>query len=265
MKRMSCALGVLALGLAPAVAQAATQQNESLGPLRDVTSGWRSYQPASAFCVEPDTPQYTPGGSGATATGKDPACRRSGFPRSATGLVKIQVPTPPLCGGCRRLFIDFSKIGAGTSYAHGHAHYRLASANFTYTVDPIAHSPNTKNFTNDKLLAPSGSAQEQLLGTLDLHQAFAYVTDTAHFVHTATQGPYYIGPWYLNRAGKRVNGVYFDVDVADATSFPSAPLNAIGYAAGFDSGRLCPSSDPDALYGGCFDSFSLSASMVDIP
>jgi hypothetical protein len=137
--------------------------------------------------------------------------------------VKIEVRTPPLCTGCRRLFIDFSKIGAGTSYAHGHAYYRLASANFTYTVDPIAHSPNTKNFTNDKLLAPSGSLQEKVL-----------------------------------------DGAYFDVDVADATAFPSAQLNAIGYAAGFDSGQFCPSSDPDALYGGCIDSVSLSATTVPV-
>lgn len=91
------------------------------------------------------------------------------------------------------------------------------------------------------------------------------MTDTVHFVHTAIQGPYYIGPWYLNRAGRRVSGVYFDVDVADATTLPSGQLNAIGYAAGFDSGRLCPSSDDDALYGGCVDAFSLSSSTVAIP
>ncbi len=266
MRKLTIAITTtVALAALPAAANAAAApQNDSLGPIRDVTAQWRSYQPASAFCIKPDTPQYTPGGSGATATGRDPACRRSGFPRSATGLVKIEVRTPPLCTGCRRLFIDFSKIGAGTSYAHGHAYYRLTSANFTYTVDPIAHSPNTKNFTNDKLLAPSGSLQEKVLGELDLHQAFAYVTDTAHFVHTAIQGRYYVGPWYLNRAGKQIDGVYFDVDVADATAFPSAQLNAIGYAAGFDSGQFCPSSDPDALYGGCIDSFSLSATTVPI-
>ncbi len=182
--------------------------------------------------------------------------------------LKIQVRTPLLCAGCRRLFIDFSKIGVGSSYAHGHAYYRLASANFTYTVDPIAHSPNTKNFTNDKLLAPTGSEQEQIIGALDLHQTFAYVTDTAHFVHTAIQGPYYIGPWYLNRAGARINGGYLDVDVSDAGvgghQFPNAQLNAIGYGAGFNSGRFCPGSDQDALYGGCLDAFSLSATTVPV-
>jgi hypothetical protein len=90
------------------------------------------------------------------------------------------------------------------------------------------------------------------------------VTDTAQFVHTAIQGPYYIGPWYLNRAGRRIDGVYFDVDVAEPTALPNPQLNAIGYAAGFDSGRLCPSSDPDAPYGGCIDAFLLSSSMVAI-
>ncbi len=264
MKLITAIATAVGLAVTPAATAATPFQTDSLGPIRDVTADWQSYQPAGAFCVKPDTPQYTPGGSGATATGEDPACRRSGFSRSDTGLVKIQVRTPLLCAGCRRLFIDFSKIGSGTSYAHGHAYYRLASANFTYTVDPIAHSPNTKNFTNDKLLAPSGSPQEQLLGTLDLHQVFAYVTDTAHFVHTAIQGPYYIGPWYLGGDGERINGVYFDVDVADATKFSSAQLNAIGYAASFNSGRFCPSSDQDALYGGCLDAFSLSATTVPV-
>jgi hypothetical protein len=258
---------VLAAALAPtATASAATFQVDAIGPIRDVTTHWGNYQPAGAFCVKPDVAQYTPGGSGATATGRDRACRRSGFQRAATGLVKITVRTPALCSGCRRLFIDFSQIPPQNNppefFAHGHVFYRLASANFTYTVDPIAHSPNTKNFTNDKLLAPSGSPQEQVIGALDLHQFFGYVSDTAHFIHTAIQGPYYIGPWYLNRKYRRITGVYLDVDVADATSFGSTQLNAIGYGAGFNSGQVCP-SDGDAFYGGCFDWGALSATTVD--
>jgi hypothetical protein len=254
------------LAVSAGMAQAAAFQEDSMGPIRDVTKDWLSYQPASAFCIKVDVSQYTPGGAGATATGRNRACQRSGFPASATNLVKIAVHTPPLCPGCRRLFIDFSKIPAHNAlpnaYAHGHVYYRLASFNFTYTVDPIAHSPNTKNFTNDKLIAPSGSPQERLVGALDLHQVFAYVSDTAHFIHTAVQGPYYIGPWYLNRSGQRINGVYLDVDVAGATRFPSAQLNEIGYGAGFNSGQMCPSDD-DAFYGGCFDWGALSATTVD--
>jgi hypothetical protein len=250
---------LLGFALAAGTSQAAVPfQADSMGPMTDVTAHWQRYQPARAFCVKPDAPQYTPGGSGATATGADPACRRSGFATSATGLVKIQIRAPILCPGCRRLFIDFSKIPAGG--AQGHVYYHLASANFTYTVDPVAHSPNTKNFTNDKLLAPEGSLQETIIGAIDLH-AIAYVADTAHFFHTAIQGPYYIGPWYLNRRGHRINGVYLDVDVEDAGRFPSPQLNEIRYIDGFDSGTLCP-ADADAFYVGCVDSFSFSTSVV---
>lgn len=257
---------VSALAIAPGGAGAAQFQLDAIGPIRDVTASWRSYQPASAFCVRPDVGQYTPGGDGANATGRDPACRRSGFPSNATGLVKITIRTPTLCAGCRRLFIDFARIPAAnnppTHYAHGHVFYRLTSPNFSYTVDPLAHSPNTKNFTNDKLLAPSGSAQEQVIGALDLHQFAGYVSDTAHFTHTAIQGPYYIGPWYLSRAGRHIRGVYLDLDVGDATRYPSSQLNSVGYGAGFNSGQSCPSDD-DAFYAGCFDSWALSATTVD--
>jgi hypothetical protein len=251
----------------PTAAQSSNPvQYDSMGPIRDVTASWRHYQPATTFCIKPEPGEYTPGGTGATDSGRDPACRRSGWGRGATGLVRITVRTPTLCPGCRRLFIDFSKIPKANQppyyYAHGHAFYRLASENFSYTVDPIDHSPNTKNFTNDKLLAPSGSPQEQIIGALDLHLASGYVTDTVNFVHTAIQGPYYIGPWYPNRGGRRIFGVYLDVDVADATRYPNPQQNAIGYGAGFNSGRQCPNDD-DSFYGGCFDWWSLSASTVD--
>lgn len=251
----------LGLALSGGTAEAAVPfQADSMGPLTDVTSHWQRYQPARAFCIKPDAPQYTPGGTGATATGADPACRRSGFPASAKGLVEIKIRAPILCTGCRRLFINFSKIPASGG-AHGHVYFHLYSGNFTYTVDPVSHSPNTKNFTNDKLLTPDASLQEVLISAFDLH-AIAYVADTSHFVHTAIQGPYYIGPWYLNRKHRRIRGVYLDVDVEDAAHFPSAQLNQIGYVDGFDSGTLCP-SDADAFYVGCVDSFSYSASTVN--
>ncbi len=260
MRKLALALGsTLAFGV-PAAQAALPFQSDSMGPITDVTATWQHYQPASAFCIRPDAPQYTPGGTGATATGRDPACRRSGYPASATGLVKVQIRTPILCAGCRRLFINFAKIPA-TGGARGHAYYHLAAFNFTYTVDPLAHSPNTKNFTNDKLLTPEGSLQEPIIGAFDLH-AIAYVADTANFVHNAIQGPYYIGPWYVNRHGQRINGVYLDVDVADANPIGNALLDGIGYVAGFNSGMFC-SSDADLLYGGCVDDWSFSASTVD--
>jgi hypothetical protein len=255
--------GALAVGLALAIsgsAQAALPfQQDSIGPISDVTAHWQRYQPASAFCIQPDAPQYTPGGTGATATGSHPACRRSGFAAGATGLVKVQIRAPLLCAGCRRLFIDFSKIPAGG--ARGHVYYHLAAVNFTYTVDPVAHSPNTKNFTNDKFVTPEGSLQEPLIGAFDLH-AIAYVSDTAHFIHNALQGPYYIGPWYVNRHGRRINGVYLDVDAADASRTGNALLDDIGYVDGFNSGRLCP-TDGDLLYAGCVDAWSFSVSTVN--
>jgi len=260
-------LAVLVLAAVPAAASAASRpfQNDPMGKLRDVTRSWQRYQPATTFCIKPDVNEYTPGGVGATATGRYPACRRSGFRRSAKGLVRIHVRAPLLCSGCRRLFIDFTKIpvtnAPGDAHSHGHAYYHLDSFNNTYTVDPIAHSTNTKNFTNDKLTTPDGSAQEPLIHGFDLH-AIAYVTDTAHFVHTASQGPYYIGPWYLNRSGKRISGVYLDVNVADAVQWPNPELNGIGYSAGFNSHGFC-SSDDDSFYGGCFDWWGMSSNTID--
>jgi hypothetical protein len=241
-------------------------QNDPMGPLSDVTETSHHYQPASNFCIKPDAKEYAGGGIDDTATGRDPACRRAGFSRGAKHLVKIHVKTPSLCTGCRRFFVDFSKIppdnGQGDPYAHGHVYYHLNSMNWTYTVDPTAHSPNTKNFTNDKLIAPDGSTQEQVAGAFDLH-AIAYVSDTAHFIHTKAQGPYYTGAWYLNRAGQRIHGVYLDVDVANATQYPSADMNAIGYMAGFNTdGSACPSDD-DAYYAGCVDWWGMSSTTID--
>jgi hypothetical protein len=258
-----------ALALAGSPAQSGPSnpfEQDPVGPISNVTSKWKHYQPATTFCIKPDATTYTPGGNGATDTGADPVCRRSGFAPGATGLVKIRVETPRLCGGCRRLFIDFSKIPAANvpplAYARGHAYYRLASLNPTYTVDPIAHSPNTKNFTNDKLVTPDGSPQQPFVAGFDLH-AMEYVTDTAHFIHNASQGPYYIGPWYFNRAYHRVNGAYLDVDVVDAQRLPGGSMpNAISYQSGFNSGQACPSDD-DLLYGGCVDWFGSSAEMLD--
>jgi len=204
------------------ILQAALAVALAMGPVTDVTPNWRHYQPASTFCVKPDVKQYAQGGDGATS---DPAC-----------ALRITVNTPPLCTGCRRLFFDFSK-----AVAKGHVYYHLTSPDPGLTVDPTAHSPNTKNFTNDKLLSPDGSLQEQVIGGFDTH-AVSYVTDTAHFTHTVVQGPYYIGPWYVNRRGQQINGVYLDV----------TGTGPFGYMAGYNSGRLCPNDD-DAYYVGCVD------------
>jgi hypothetical protein len=263
------ALAALALAGAPhtGASSGVPFYYDSLGPITDVTARWRRYQPANVFCVKPNVAEYTPGGTGPTVTGANRACRHSGFPATAKGLVVIRVRTPSLCSGCRRLFLDFSKIpkASAAPYYHprGHVFYRLTSANSTYTVDPLDHSPNTKNFTNDKLLVPEGSPQEPVVGFADQHQLAGYTTDIANFIHTQAQGPYYAGPWYVNRRGQRIEGVYFDLDVAGATENPGGvSFNDVAYAAGFNSGQHCPNDD-DSLYGGCVDWWAYSTSNVN--
>ena len=173
----------------------------------------------------------------------------------------ISVRTPTLCPGCRRLFIDFSKIPTPTARRPttpaGTPSTGWRRRTSRYTVDPIAHSPNTKNFTNDKLLAPSGSPQEQLIGALDLHLASGYVTDTVNFVHTAVQGPYYIGPWYLNRGGppdrRRVPRRRRR---RRDRSTPTAPAERRSATAPASTGQTCPNDD-DSFYAGCVDWWAL--------
>lgn len=241
--------------------------SDPLGPLVDVTANWEAYQPSNDFCVHPtvfEVPATTE-----TATGAAPACAASGFPTAATGLYEVKIATPTLCSGCHRLFIDYSKIGPGTSTApasHGHAYLRLMSLNPTYTVSPLAHSPNIKNLTNDYLVAPPGSPISALTSQVDPYD-MAYAGDTANYAHTAAQGPYYVGPGYLNMNGNWVNGAYLDVDLAKASRLPQEEADVIRYAAGFDSS---PSTCADAalfgptytdgnyFYGGCVNAFGAS-------
>ncbi len=246
-----------------------------MGPLVDVTANATHYQPADVFCVKPDVFQVLDVGE--TVTGTDPDCARSGFAAAATGLVKIKMSTPALCNGCRRLFLDYAKIPVSNEppnfYAHGHAYFHMGSLNPSYTVEPIAHSPNVKNFTNDKLFVPDGSPQEPYVWAFDLHSR-AYTANTAHTVHNDSQGPYYAGPWYVNRGGERIVGAYLDVTVVtDLGPLPlDHRLNEIGYFAGFHSGEpTCPDelvgdgmyADGDAFYGGCVDHFGAGRDVVD--
>jgi hypothetical protein len=259
--------GLFFMALAPAAGAATPFMQDPMGPMSDVTANWQAYQPASAFCIKPNAKQYTPGGTGATLTGRNPVCRQSGFPRKAKGLYKVQIQTPPLCQGCRRIFIDFSKIapntGPGSATASGHVYYHLDSFNPSYQVSPTQHSPNTKDFWNDKLVTPDGSPQQPFVLGFDSH-AIEYVSDTKAFVHNQSQGPWYIGPWYLSQGGQRIRGVYLDLDLSGATRLPLAQLNTVGYMAGFDSGgTACPKTDDDLLYAGCVDAFGGSATMID--
>ncbi|MGH2792795.1 MAG: hypothetical protein ACRDKG_00670 [Actinomycetota bacterium] len=243
-----------------------------MGPLIDVTGAWTDYQPAVAFCVKPDVYQLT--GIGPTVTGADPDCAFSGFAPGDSGLVKIEVQTPPLCNGCRRLFMDYTKIPAnepGVRYAHGHAYFHYGSFNPTYTVEPIAHSPNVKNFSNDKLVVPEGSPQEPLVWAFDLHNR-TYTGNTTHVVHSEVQGPYYTGPWYMNDQGERITGAYLDINVANDLGSLALDhrLNEIAYFAAFHSGETtCPDelsdtyADGDAFYGGCIDAIGIGREVID--
>jgi len=279
-------MAILATVPASAATSSTPFTQDPLGPIVDVTLHWRDYQPAAAFCIQPQEFELT-GDQGATSTGADPACRFSGFRRDAKGLYKVDLgtavgrPTPPLCNGCRRLFIDFSKIRANDPpyyYAHGHAYFRFDSRNFFYTADPYAHSPNMKNFLNDKLLVPNDPADPRypIVFGFDLH-GMEYVSDTAHFAHATAQGPWYAGPWYVNTRGRRINGVYLDVDVsscpAASCSLGAPLLDGIAYRAGFSDGDTICGPDPitgtyfysdgNYLYGGCFDHFGFSSSTID--
>ncbi|HVT35631.1 MAG TPA: hypothetical protein VHE37_08605 [Nevskiaceae bacterium] len=247
---------------------------DPIGPLSDVTCDWQHYQPAQRFCVKLDDAELTPGGTGPTpGNGSDPACAQSGFAPDDTGLYIVDIDTPILCPGCRRYFIDLSNIPApddsSGATAHGHAFYALASFNFSYTIDPYAHSPNTKNFTNDALVTPPGTPLQTVIGATDMYDK-AYVTHTTKFAHTGVQGPYYIGPWYVNRDGERIHGVYLDVDVTDAVSLGNPQLNALRYLVGYNSGRLsCPDNllanyaGADFLYAGCVDQPGTSSIALD--
>jgi hypothetical protein len=245
-----------------------------LGTLSDVTCNWQHYQAADAFCVKLDGIEIAPGGTGVLTDGTDPACAFSGFAPGDTGLYRFAFTVPTLCAGCRRLFIDFSTIpaddpGSFTFYAHGHAYYRIQSGNFTYTIEPTSHSPNTKNFFNDKLVSPPGTPIEAAIGAVDTRD-MAYVTDVGHFIHTAIQGAHYIGPWYVNRDGERIHGLYVDVNVGDATSMGSPGLDALFYSTGYDSGQTTcvvngvpQTTDVDVLYTGCVDRVGGSGDAYD--
>ncbi|HSW14231.1 MAG TPA: hypothetical protein VLI06_15405 [Solimonas sp.] len=239
---------------------------DPIGPLQDVTCDWARYQPAEAFCVRIDAVELTPGGTGPlTAEGSEPECRASGFGPEDHGLYKVRIDAPELCEGCRRLFID----GTPPLKAQGHAFYAIASFNPGHTIDPYSHSPNTKNFTNDALLAPPDTQLQALIGGADLYMK-TYVTHTTRFAHSGAQGDYYIGPWYLNRAGERIHGVYVDIKPSPF-GLGDPNLNAIRYLAGYNSGTpSCPDNllgdlaGFNLLYAGCVERPGGSAIALDL-
>lgn len=272
-------------------------RQDPIGEMRDVTDEWERYQPAGEFCVLPDgfdATTETVGDPGLVpfdecpegyvyGHGTDP-CR----PAGSACLHRVTIDTPDLAHttGLRRLFFDYATIPdnepfAGLFYAHGHVYFRLDSDNESYTVDSRAHSPNVKNVTNDKLFVPDGSPWHDLSHGFD-RRAKSYTGDTRFTHHSAVQGPYYVGPGYVNAAGDDIDGSYLDVQVMNELPDPDAD-NTIGYWAGFDSGEdlrvdeppqewdpfSCPTSsvpgleDANVLYAGCADRFGHSDESVD--
>lgn len=239
-----------------------------LGPIENVTSDWTYYQPATDFCITPDVyevPSFT-GSPCAVTVGRRMASKGTVVSpgTKTTGTYEVKIDTPRLCAQCVRLFIDYRKIPAndGTSmYSHGHAYFRLMSFNFTYASDPVAHSPNIKNLTNDYLVAPPGSTNSAVTSQIDPH-LLTYAADSANYAHNDTQGPYYVGPGYFNNAGTWINGAYVDVDIENAKEIGTAELDEIVYGAAFDSNPPgCLDSkvggstytDGNYFYGGCIN------------
>ncbi|HUA48543.1 MAG TPA: hypothetical protein VMA77_25135 [Solirubrobacteraceae bacterium] len=267
---VAAAGGVVA---APAAASAQTTplSSDPVGPISNVTADWQYYQPASDFCV-PDQVLEIPSDTQDTQTGSNAACAFSGFAPADSGLYEVKIATPPLCSTCVRLFVDYGAIKPSSlgTYSQGHAFYRLSSGNPTYSSAPVTHSPNIKNFTNDYLVSPPGSAQSQVFSNVD-PRLLTYAADTAHFAHTTVQGPYYIGPWYVNQYGDRIDGAYIDVDLSHATRLGQAELDDIYYGAAYNTDpSLCPDTlanpaynDANYLYGGCVNAFGISSEGID--
>lgn len=238
---------------------------DAMGTFVDVSASWQDYQPSESFCVALD------GFDGYTSFSGNagPTC-----PDSEDLLVEIE--TPPLCiPNCRRLFIDYSSIPAendaagGLFYARGHVFFRLHAFN-NYTADPIAHSPNIKNVTNDKFFAPYDSPQETVATELDT-RAISYVGSTLRHTHSEVQGPYYVGPTYRNTEGHLIRGAYIDVNVpANAAGAPE--MDGIRYWVGYNAGEAtCPDNvvfngdyaDGNYGYAACASHPAISESVID--
>lgn len=246
---------------------------DPLGPLLDVSASWQDYQPADCFYVQPEVFELS-GDDGDDVVGDTDGCHAAGLTEGAAAH-RVEIETPALCNGCRRLFLDYSAIPPENDppryYARGHSYFSFRSWNPTYTADPRSHSPNVKNVRNDELFVPPGAPWERLAHGFDLY-AMSYAADPANTAHTDAMGPYYIGPWYVNRQGAKVFGAYLDVDAVSAEDLRNPRLNEIRYGAAFNSGEAtCPDNvlfgggfaDGNYGYGGCIDRFGGSSHGVN--
>lgn len=268
--------------------------DSALGPLRDVTDNWRSYQPAlvqpvpiSDYCPDEPTcvtgdPEDSPSPPGAGYCGTETVHQPTTGPQipasdEVTGLPTAIIATPPpgknfpyagshycrlryiaadfspLCNGCRRILLDFSAIPSGTytitsPASDGHWAARFTTSSSLSAVTPFnAHSPNAKNLCADKFFnSAAGADCTAAIAQFD-QGAHALEGDSTIFHHYPLEGRYFNGPSYLAGDGIAmpyhwINGAYFDVDLAGATSLP------VWYNAGYRGlGDLPP--DTDQSYG----------------
>ena len=159
----------------------------------------------------------------------------------------------PLCDGCRRILLDFSAIPTGTytltsPASDGHWAARFTTGSSFSAVTPFnAHSPNAKNLCADKFFnSAAGADCTAAIAQFD-NGAHSLEGDSTIFHHYPLEGRYFNGPSYLAGDGVStpyhwINGAYFDVNPAGATSLP------VWYNAGYrGQGDLPP--DTDQSYG----------------
>jgi hypothetical protein len=158
----------------------------------------------------------------------------------------------PLCTGCHRILIDFAAIPSGaynfTSPASdGHWAARFTTDSSFSAMTPFnGHSPNVKNLCSDKQFNPApGATCTQGLSQFDTF-SHALEGDSAIYHHFPYEGRYFNGPSYLASDSPAsfhwINGAYFDVDPAGATSLP------VWYSAGY-RGQGDAAGDTDWSYG----------------
>ena len=117
-------------------------------------------------------------------------------------------------------------------------------------------------------MSPPNSPQYAVISRID-PELLAYAADTANFAHTAAQGPYYIGPWYVNEAGQRIDGAYVDVSLAHAVDLQARRPSTASCTprASTPTRRRAPTqsccgpayADGNYFYGGCVNDAAASS------
>ena len=211
---------LLAVALAPASLQAGASTDPcagapsdpqcvaALGPLRDVSEGWRDYQPALVQVVPMSDYAATDPEAQAPPLGVGPCGGETQSQGPGPGQV-MQSPPPgvpappgshgpycvlhylpqdftPLCGDCHRLLIDYSRIPSGTAVSPGAQGHWAAKFNQSQPVSLATfvngHSPNIKNLCADKFFNRGPGATCVPYTQLD-QNAVEYEGDTTWYHH----------------------------------------------------------------------------------